>query len=213
MALENPRSRNSRSGSIGVGVRRSQARKAAISTIPALIAPMTSALPQPTSLARIRPQVSPKPPAAARSRPGMSRWGRGPKLSVSLRAASGIRAMPTGTLSQKIQCQEIPPVTAPPTTGPAATARPLMPPHNPIAAPRFSTGKAALMSVSVSGMTIAAPVPCTTRAAMRVPTSGERAAAAEAAVKMPMPTVNIRRRPKRSPSAAPVNSMHAKARL
>ena len=34
-----------------------------------------------------------------------------------------------------------------------------MPPHSPIAAPRFSAGKASLMSVSVSGITIAAPAP------------------------------------------------------
>ena len=88
-----------------------------------------------------------------------------------------------------------------------------MPPHSPMAAPRFSAGTAALMSVSVSGVTIAAPAPCTARAATRAPALGASAAAAEAAVKTNRPTANMRRRPKRSPSAAPVSSRHAKDRL
>src|SRR5262249_59654282 len=78
----------------------------------------------------------------------------------------------------------MPSITAPPTTGPAATASPAIPPQIPMAAPRFSAGKAALISVSVSGITIAAPAPCTARAAISAPTLGEGAAAAEAAVKI-----------------------------
>jgi hypothetical protein len=35
--------------------------------------------------------------------------------------------------------------------GPAATARPWIAPHRPIAAPRFSVGNASLIHVSVSG--------------------------------------------------------------
>lgn len=116
-------------------------------------------------------------------------------------------------MSQKIQCQLIPPTTAPPTTGPAATAIPEIPPHSPIAAPRFSAGNAALISVRVSGMTIAAAAPCTALAAISAPTVGETAAATDAAVKAPIPTVNIRRRPNLSPSAAPVSRKQANARL
>ena len=122
-------------------------------------------------------------------------------------------ASPIGTLSQKIQCQSMPSMTAPPTTGPAATARPAMPPHSPIAMPRFSAGKASLISVSVNGMTTAAPAPCTARAAISAVTLGESAAAADAAVKRTSPSVNIRRRPNRSPSAAPVSRKQANERL
>jgi hypothetical protein len=118
-----------------------------------------------------------------------------------------------GTLIQKIQCQLIPWTTAPPTTGPAATARPVIPPHKPMAMPRFSTGKAALIRVRVRGITMAAPAPCSPRAAMRVPTLGATAAAAEAAVKTARPRQNMRLRPNRSPSAAPVSSRQAKDRL
>src|SRR5438034_1065544 len=62
-------------------------------------------------------------------------------------------------------------------------------------------------------MTIAAPVPCTARAKISVPTLGARAAPTDATVKTPKPTQNIRRLPNRSPRAAPVSNEHANARL
>lgn len=205
--------RNISSESIGVRVRRSQRRKSPTSTAPASSEPITSPLAQPALFARTSPQVSPKNPAPASSSPGTSRRGRGPWLSFSFQAQSGISARPIGTFSQKIQCQLIPWTTAPPTTGPAATASPAMPPHIPMAMPRFSLGNASLISVSVSGITIAAPAPCTARAAISAPTVGASAAPADAAVKTARPTQNIRRRPNRSPSAAAVSSEQAKQRL
>ena len=42
------------------------------------------------------------------------------------------------------------------------------------------------------------------------PIVGDNAAAADAAVKITRPATNMRRRPKRSPSAAPVSSSTAK---
>jgi hypothetical protein len=50
-------------------------------------------------------------------------------------------------------------------------------------------------------------------AALSAPTDGETAAAADAMVNTNSPTENIRRRPNRSPSAAPVRSMQANERL
>ena len=85
-----------------------------------------------------------------------------------------------------------------------------MPDQAPIARPRFSGGNAVESSVSVSGVTIAAPAPCSARAAISAPVVGASAAAADAKVKMPRPMTNMRRRPKRSPSAAPVSSRTAK---
>ncbi len=52
-------------------------------------------------------------------------------------------------------------------------------------------------------------MPWTARATFRNSTDGASAAAIEPSVKMPTPMVNIRRRPKRSPSAAPVSSSTA----
>ena len=110
-----------------------------------------------------------------------------------------------GTLIQKIHCHDRPSITAPPTSGPRATARPPMPPQAPSARPRRSAGTAALRIVSVSGATIAPPRPCSARAATSASIDGARAASADAAVKIPRPITNMRRRPKRSPSAAPVS--------
>ena len=67
---------------------------------------------------------------------------------------------------------------------------------------------AAALAPSIEWL-IAAPIPCTARAAIRVSTLGASAAAAEAVVKMPSPMAKRRRRPKRSPSAAPVRSSTA----
>ena len=114
---------------------------------------------------------------------------------------------------QKIQCQEMPSTTAPPTTGPSATPRPEIPDQAPSARPRFSTGTAALSSVSVSGRTIAAPRPWAARAATSASVDGASAAAALDSVNSPMPMPNMRRRPKRSPSAAPVSSRTANAKV
>ncbi len=62
-------------------------------------------------------------------------------------------------------------------------------------------------------MMIAPPTPWTARAAINAPADGASAAAAEARVKMASPTASIRRRPKRSPSAAPVRRKTAKVRV
>ena len=102
-------------------------------------------------------------------------------------------------------------MTAPPTSGPSATPRPLTPDQTPSATPRRSAGNASLSSVSVSGATMAAPAPWTARAAISAPVLGASAAAAEATVNTPRPRTNMRRRPKRSPKAAPVISSTAKA--
>ena len=81
-------------------------------------------------------------------------------------------------------CQEKPSTTAPPTTGPKAIARPPIAPQAPSARPRFAGGTAAERIVSVSGITIAPPRPCTARAMLSTSTFGASAAATEAAVKI-----------------------------
>ena len=85
-----------------------------------------------------------------------------------------------------------------------------MPDQAPSARPRFSFGNASLRIVSVSGVTIAPPMPWIARAAINASMVGASAAAAEAPVKSASPATNIRRRPKRSPSAAPVRRNTAK---
>ena len=137
----------------------------------------------------------------------------GPKLSFILVSTSGTAIRPMGTLIQKIHSQLIPWITAPPTSGPLATAKPVIPPKIPIAAPRFSGGNAALKSARPSGISSAEPAPCTARAAISQPTLGASAHAADATANKASPAAYSRRRPKRSPSAEPVISNTAKLKL
>ncbi len=199
-----------RIGSIGVFARSSQTTKAAVSAAPSPSAVTISGLVQPSAFPRTRPQTMPNRPALASPTPGRSRRPAGPVVSCRRVRARGTSTSPIGTLSQKIHCQAMPSTTAPPTTGPKATASPPMPPQAPSASPRRSGGTAALRIVSVSGITIAAPRPWTARARLSSSTLGASAAPTEAAVKTATPIANSRRRPKRSPSAAPVRSSTAK---
>lgn len=102
---------------------------------------------------------------------------------------------------------------APPATGPAMRARPVTALKIPSALARSSRGNTALKSAIASGMTSAAPAPWTARAAISVPILLATAQAAEATTNNVRPAANMRRRPKRSPSAAPVSSSTAKLRL
>jgi hypothetical protein len=113
----------------------------------------------------------------------------------------------------RIHCQDAPSTTAPPTSGPIAMARPPTAPQAPRASPRRCGDTAADSSVSVSGITMAAPTPWTARAATSHPMPGASAAAAEPAVNRPRPVTNIRLRPYRSPSVAPVSRSTAKVRV
>jgi hypothetical protein len=101
-------------------------------------------------------------------------------------------------------------VTAPPMTGPSAAPRPAVAPQMPSAMPRRWGGVTLAMSVTVSGIVIAAPAPWTARAAISTPMLGASAEAALARVNTVMPMIISRRRPNRSPSAAPVSRSTAK---
>ena len=202
-----------RIGSIGVLVRSSQATKPSSRATPAPIETSTVALVHPSDCARTIPNTRPSSPLLASATPGTSSRFAGPRLSRSSASAAGASARPTGTFSQKIHCQEKPSTTAPPTTGPSATPSPETPDQMPSASPRLSALKASLSRVSESGVMMAAPSPCSARAAMSASVLGASAAAAEASVNTPSPATNTGRRPRRSPRAAPVSRKTAKLRV
>jgi len=81
----------------------------------------------------------------------------------------------------------------------------------PMIVPRRCAGKAVVNIVRLSGKTMAPPSPCTVRAAISSEALGARAQAADATVNRARPMMKIRRRPKRSPSAAAVMMPAAKA--
>ena len=209
LAAENPRLRNSDSGIIGVAARDSQAPNATSRSPPPARLPRTWALVQPWLLPRTSPNTMPNKPAVARITPAGSRRPAPERLS-RVSSSSGSTAMPTGTLIQKIHCQDAASVTAPPMTGPSAAPRPTVAPQRPSAMPRRCGGVTLAMSVTVSGITIAAPTPWTARAAISTPMPGASAEAALPAVNTVTPMISRRRRPNRSPSAAPVSSSTAK---
>src|SRR6516165_7672218 len=186
---------------MGAAARRSQARNAARTKSPPAMRPrlVASQLVPPDSTSD---QMTARAPTLAETAPARSR-------AALLAGASGRRSLdkaapasPTGTFTQNTQCQLSPWVTPPPTSGPAATAKPAMEPHIPITRPRRSGPKAVVRIVRLRGVTIAAPSPCMARAAMRSVVLGARAQAAEARLNIARPATYSRRRPKRSPMLA-----------
>ncbi len=172
-----------RSGNIGAGARDSHATNEIMRTAPRPSAMRTSFAVQPASVERIRPHSKETAPAVTRTSPGMSSLVCAPRLSGKRMPDSRAAAMPMGTLTQKIQCQLRPCVTAPPIMGPMAMARPPIPPHAPTIAPRRDAGNALVRMVRLSGVMIAAPTPCTARAAISTSMFGASAHAADAALK------------------------------
>ena len=118
-----------------------------------------------------------------------------------------------GTLMRKTEPHQKRASSRPPMIGPRATPTPLVPAHRPIARWR-SAGLAnmLLMMDSVEGIISAPPTPMLARAAMRVPTSPEKAAQADPAAKTARPARNVFLRPIRSArlpaaSSRPANTM------
>ena len=172
---------------MGSRARTSKRTNAATISAPAASDPMTSALVQPAWLPRTSPQTMPSAPPVTSARPPASIVVSGPWLSFMRVSTNGIASRPIGTLSQKIHCHARPSTTAPPTSGPLATASPVIALKIPIAVPRRSAGKAALNSASPSGMISAAPAPWTARAAISQPASGASAQTADAVANSPSP--------------------------
>ena len=111
---------------------------------------------------------------------------------------------------KKIACQPTCSVRKPPSSGPIARASAETPAQVPIALPRSSAGKASVMIESVPGIMKAAPTPWAMRLMTSDRVSGAKPAVAEERVKTMTPPMNIRRRPKMSPSRPAVASSTAK---
>ena len=75
--------------------------------------------------------------------------------------------------------------------------------HEPIAAPRSSRGKAAMITASALGVSSAPNAPCSARPAIRTPMSGASAHNKEHSPNPATPMENTRRSPKMSPSEPP----------
>ena len=173
---------------------------------------MTSGEPQPHALPSTRASTSAVRPPDRATIPGMSTWWSVVSSRDSRVANSVTTTAPTATgrLRKKIALQDTYSASAPPTTGPMASASAETPAQVPIALPRSSGGKALVMIDRVAGIMKAAPAPWTARPATSRPWSGARPIAALDSANTTTPNRNIRRRPKMSPSRPPVTSRTAK---
>ena len=113
-------------------------------------------------------------------------------------------------LTKKIQRQPTYVVSAPPTSGPIATASPTVAPQIPKAVPRSRPWNSWEMIASETANIPAPPMPCAPRA--RISQSGDCAApqSAEAAVNIAIATRKTRLRPLRSPSDPAVSIVAAR---
>ena len=111
-----------------------------------------------------------------------------------------MHAIPIGTLTRKIQRQPAHVVSAPPTSGPMATARPTVAPQIPKAVPRSLPWNSCDRMASETANMIPPPIPWTPRDRFSI--SGDWAApqSADAPVKRTTPEMKTRFRPSRSPS-------------
>ena len=100
-----------------------------------------------------------------------------------------------GTLMKKIHSHETLSTNQPPKTGPSAIASAVMPDQVPIARPRCSALKVALMSAKLPGTRSAALRPWTALARMSCGVSGASPHHTDAAAKATTPTPKVRRRP------------------
>ncbi len=114
-------------------------------------------------------------------------------------------AMPSGTLMPNAQRQEKSVVSQPPNRGPSAAVPPIVDPQTAKAIALSLPRKPALIIDREVGSIMAPPMPCRSRAPMRVPPLSAMAASTEASMKITTPIRNSRRRPQRSANLPNIN--------
>ena len=142
---------------------------------------------------------------------GSSRLCSGSLDSRSFVIASATAPTPIGMLTRKIQRHESHEVSMPPTSGPIATASPIVAPQIPNAVPRSLPWNSCEMSASAVANIVAPPIPWRPRAMIRKSGSFATPQAAEAIVNRTIPITKTRLRPKRSASAPAVRTQVASA--
>jgi hypothetical protein len=117
--------------------------------------------------------------------------GRAPcrsRDSATLARVSVSAATPTGRLTRKIQRHDNPDTSAPPSTGPIATATPVTAPQIPNAAPRSRPRKALASRANETANITAPPMPCNARDSCSMSVDVAAPHSTDAAVKTASPT-------------------------
>src|SRR3954447_4998109 len=163
--------------------RRSTRTNATSSTTDATRNPTIMVLPQPSALPRTSAKIRRNRPPLNVTSPGTSTGcADGERNSSTLARATATPAIPIGTLTKKIDCQLICSVSTPPTSGPMATAAPMVAPQMPNAVPRSGPLNALAMSDSEVANIAAPPTPWRPRAKIRSVDDGEMPQRMEALV-------------------------------
>ena len=118
-------------------------------------------------------------------------------------------ARPIGRLTKKIQRQLSASVSAPPSTGPTATATPTVEPQNAIAVPRACPEKSCAIRARAVVNIAAPPTPWNARARSSWSPLCASPQRSDASVKTATPATKMRLRPKRSASVPYVRSSDA----
>jgi hypothetical protein len=214
LAAEKRRLRNSRTSSIGVRVRSSQATKPARSDAASAKPARMTGLVQPRSGASMIAATSaPRPRAESRKPPTSSRGASGSRDSGTRKRPAASATATIGRLTRNTRLQSPCSTSQPPVTGPMTMPRPLTAAQIPIALPRSCAGNTAVRMESVDGMMNAPPMPISAR--VRISMSDEPASAerADPSPNTTKPKVSAFLRPNRSPSAPAVSRAAAKTSM
>ena len=152
--------RNRSRSSIGFSWRISTSTKTARRITEAAIRPRIRALPHPSALPRMSANTRARSAPENRAVPAQSTpVAPGSRVSRRRIWVSTIAASPIGTLMKKIHSQPKPCVIAPPTSGPIATAPPIVAPQTPNAVPRSRPWNSWASSASEQANMAAPPTP------------------------------------------------------
>ena len=126
-----------------------------------------------------------------------------PRSRVTRCSAASPTNAPTGTFTKKFQRQLSAEVRTPPTSTPAAAPALPSAPQTPSAVVRCAPVYVVVTMASADGSSIAAPTPCSARAAISAAGDHASPLISEAVVKTPSPARKTVRRPSRSASRPP----------
>ena len=168
------------------------------------------ALPQPSALPRIRANTRQKSPPLKVTTPAQSTRGRvSGRYSWSLSRVTATVSAPIGTFTKKIHSQPRLSVSAPPTSGPTATAAPIVAPQMPKADARSRPWNSWAIRAGAQANITAPPTPWKPRARLSTVGVPESPQSSDARLNRARPMAKTRRRPKRSASEPAVSSTEA----
>jgi hypothetical protein len=203
--------RNRVRSNIGRGCRSSTSTNTASNPAAVMIEPKTRPEPHECVFDSISPYTRAASAPLNDTAPSQSgRPASGSRDSSTRNNVSAIAITPIGTLTKKIHRHVSPLVIAPPSTGPTATAMPVIAPNTPNATPRSSPRKASASNASDVANMAAPPTPWPARASDRNTGLCATPHSSEPVVKTAIPAAKTILRPNRSATEPAVSRSAAR---